>query len=412
MMTATKGLLSRVTLASVLLLIGLLGIGSVLRAPQRTAAVPDALTLRATVPGLGDVRYIIGHEPDMQRLRDEVTATWERQRQALAPPDQAPGTLPPASLLALSGGGDGGAYGAGLLAGWTAAGTRPEFVLVSGISTGALIAPFAFLGPKYDGLLRAFYTETPRERIVRSRTLLSAVTNDAIEDTAPLRELIAAAVTREFLDEITAEYARGRQLWISTVNLDARRRVIWNMTRIAASRDPRAVALFRDVMIASAAIPGAFPPVMIDVEADGGTYHEMHVDGGAMAQVFIYPPALKLAELSEEQGGRRERHLYVILNSSVRGDWAETGRRAITIAGRAIDALIHSQGIGDLYRIYLTSQRDGVDFNLAYIPDEFDAPHPEQFDNTYMRALFAAGFKRAEAGYAWHKGPPGFGPGE
>lgn len=377
-------------------------------APGRSPAVPAGMTLRAQVPGLGDVRYIVGHEPDMQRLRDEVTATWARQRQALAPADQAPGTLPPAALLALSGGGDGGAFGAGLLTGWTASGTRPEFVLVSGISTGALIAPFAFVGPKYDELLRTFYTETPRDRIVRSRSVVAAVTNDAIEDTAPLRQLIVAAVTREFLDEIAAEYARGRQLWISTVNLDARRRVIWNMTRIAASRDPRAVALFRDVMIASAAIPGAFPPVMIDVEADGRTYHEMHVDGGAMAQVFIYPPALKLAQLSEEQGGRRERRLYVILNSSVRGDWAETGRRAITIAGRAIDALIHSQGIGDLYRIYLTAQRDGVDFNLAYIPDEFDAPHPEQFDNAYMRALFAEGFERAEAGYTWRKEPPGF----
>jgi hypothetical protein len=292
--------------------------------------------------------------------------------------------------------------------GWTAQGTRPEFVLVSGISTGALMAPFVFLGPKYDGLLRSFYTATPRDRIVRSRTLLSAVTNDAIEDTAPLRALIAAAVTREFLDEIAAQYVRGRQLWISTVNLDARRRIIWNMTRIAASRDPRAIALFRDVMIASAAIPGAFPPVMIDVEVDGRAYHEMHVDGGAMAQVFIYPPALELARLSAELGGQRERHLYVILNAATRSDWSETGRRAITIAGRAIDSLIHSQGIGDLYRIYLTAQRDGVEFNLAHIPDDFMAPHPEQFDNAYMRALFDVGFRQGKAGDGWRRRPPGF----
>jgi hypothetical protein len=379
-------------------------------APRRAPAVPDALTLQAQVPGLADVRYVVGHEDDMRRLREEITAGWARQRLALASPGLPAGALPVAHLLALSGGGDGGAFGAGLLVGWTASGTRPEFVLVSGISTGALIAPFAFLGPKYDRLLRAFYTETPRERIVRRRNLWSAVTDDAIEDTAPLRELIIQVVTRELLDEVAAEYARGRQLWISTVNLDARRRVIWNMTRIAASRDPRALELFRDVMIASAAIPGAFPPVMIDVEADGRSYHEMHVDGGAMAQVFIYPPELRLARLSEEQGARRERRLYVILNTEIGPDWAETGRRAITIAGRAIDSLIHSQGVGDLYRIYLTSQRDGEDFNLAYIPEEFDAPHPEQFDNAYMRALFAEGLRRAEKGYAWHKQPPGFEP--
>jgi predicted acylesterase/phospholipase RssA len=382
------------------------------RPPPRLPAVPATATLQAAIPGLPDVRYVLDSERDMQRLRAEIVAGWDRQRAASPPGNGTPGALPVAHLLALSGGGDGGAFGAGLLAGWTAAGTRPEFTLVSGISTGALIAPFAFLGPKYDGLLRRFCTETPRERIVRDRGPLAAITNDAIADTAPLRELIVQAVTRELLDEIAAEYARGRQLWISTVNLDARRRVIWNMTRIAASSDPRAVERFRDIMIASAAIPGAFPPVLIEAEAGGRRYHEMHVDGGAMAQVFIYPPALELGALSAGAGATRERHLYVVLNAQPGPAWQETGRRAITIAGRAIDALIRSQGVGDLYRIYLEAQRDGLDFNLAQIPADFAAPRAADFDERYTRALWNEGYRRAEHGYAWRKQPPGFGPGD
>ncbi|MCU0761341.1 MAG: patatin-like phospholipase family protein, partial [Steroidobacteraceae bacterium] len=367
--------------------------------PGRAPAVPAAASTLAQVPGLEDVRYIVGHEPDMARLRHEIEDTWRRQRQALGAGVGPAATLPDADLLALSGGGDGGAYGAGLLSGWSRAGNRPEFALVSGVSTGGLIAPFAFLGPKYDPLLEAFYTRTPRREIVRTRHLLSAVTNDAIDDTAPLRALIVRFVTRALLDEIGAQYERGRQLWISTVDIDARRRVIWNMTRIAARRDPRALQLFHDVMIASAAIPGAFPPVMIDVTVDGRSYQEMHVDGGAMSQVFVYPPALRLAELSADQGAQRTRRLWVILNTEVVPEWAQTSRRAISIAGRAIDSLIHSQGIGDLYRIYLTCQRDGVAFNLAHIPEDFAAPHREEFDIEYMRALFRRGESDALAGY-------------
>jgi hypothetical protein len=310
--------------------------------------------------------------------------------------------------LALSGGGDKGAFGAGLLNGWTASGERPEFLLVTGVSTGALIAPFAFLGPAYDSQLKALYTEIRRSDIVQLRGVLAALTSDALADTTPLRELLRKHVDRAMLDEIAREYDKGRELWISTANLDARRRVIWNMTRIAASGHPRAVELFHDVMIASAAIPGAFPPVLIEVEAEGRTYHEMHVDGGAMAQVFVYPPSLDLAELSEESGGERERRLFVVMNARLDPEWGETERKVLSIAGRAITSMIHTQGVGDLYRIYLTAERDGVDFNLAYIPAEFNAPHREEFDSAFMRALYDEGYRRAVAGYPWVKRPPGF----
>ncbi|MCU0811431.1 MAG: patatin-like phospholipase family protein [Thiobacillaceae bacterium] len=374
----------------------------------RHHAVPAPLSASADIPGLGEIRYAVDDPADMARLARDVADTWVRERRWLKAQGKPTQNLPPSNLLALSGGGDKGAFGAGLLNGWTASGERPEFLLVTGISTGALIAPFAFLGPAYDDRLKALYTESRPDDILRIRGVLAALTSDALADTAPLRELLRKHVDRALLDEIAREYDKGRELWISTTNLDAHRRVIWNMTRIAASGHPRAVELFHDVMIASAAIPGAFPPVLIEVEAEGRIYHEMHVDGGAMAQVFVYPPSLDLAELSEESGGERERRLFVVMNSRLDPEWAETERKVLNIAGRAITSMIHTQGVGDLYRIYLTAERDRVDFNLAYIPADFSAPHPEEFDAAFMRALYDEGYRRAVAGYPWVKEPPGF----
>lgn len=374
----------------------------------RHHAVPAALVDQADIPGLKEVRYIVGDAPDMARLSRDVADTWPRERAWLQSQGRPTEPLPPSHILALSGGGDKGAFGAGLLNGWTAAGTRPEFLLVTGISTGALIAPFAFLGPKYDGKLKQLYTNTSPKELVRLRSILAALTQDHVADTAPLRDLLRKHIDQAFLDEIATEYRKGRELWISTTNLDARQRVIWNMTKLAASRHPRAVDLFHDIMLASAAIPGAFPPVMIEVEADGKSYHEMHVDGGAMAQVFVYPPNLHLAELAKTGGGTRQRHLYVVMNARIDPEWAETERRVFSIASRAISSMINTQGIGDLYRIYLTAERDDVSFRLAYIPPDFAHPHNEEFDSAFMKALYARGYGMALQGYPWHTQPPGF----
>ena len=316
------------------------------------------------------------------------------------------------AFLALSGGGDNGAFGAGLLNGWTAAGTRPEFKLVTGISTGALIAPFAFLGPAYDGVLKRVYTEVSRKDILTMRSLLAAITNDAIADSAPLWQILRQEVNATFLAAIAAEHAKGRLLLIGTTDLDARQPVIWNMGEIAASGHPKALELFQSIMIASASIPGVFPPVMVEVEADGRPYQEMHVDGGTVAQVFVYPAGLNLRELARELGGaagvERQRSLYLIRNARLDPDWAEVDRLTYKIAGKAIAALLHSQGIGDLYRIYLIAQRDGVDYNLAYIPPTFKAEHTEDFDTAYMRQLYALGYELAVKGYPWQKTPPGY----
>lgn len=369
----------------------------------RQPAVPQDLRREAVIPGIPDARIPV----------DSVTtgftsmglAALEREKAFLAASGHQ-GPLPPVSFLAISGGGDDGAFGAGLLVGWTATGDRPEFKAVTGISTGALIAPFAFLGPQYDYLLKTFYTNVTKKDIFKPRKLVTVPFMDAMADTTPLWTLLSRHVGQKMLDAVAAEYRKGRLLLIGTTDLDSRRGVIWNMGAIAASGDPKAINLFRSIMLASASIPGVFPPVLIDVEVKGTAHQEMHVDGGTVAQVFSYPPSFRLGQMSGREGAQRERRLYVIRNARLDPEWTEVERRTLPIVGRAISCLIQSQGKGDLLTIYHLSQRDGVDFHLAYIPKTFNEPHREDFDMEYMRALYDVGYDLAQNGYPWEKSPP------
>jgi hypothetical protein len=376
-----------------------------LELPARLEAVPMDLTTRAMIPGIPNARYWVGVEIDTF-ARDVVAA---RDREIAWRASQGlTGDLPPANLLAVSGGGDKGAFGAGLLNGWTAAGTRPEFKAVTGVSTGALIAPFAFLGPEYDPVLKEVYTSISTDDILSPRSVIAAIENDGMADNAPLWNLIGEHVDEALLARIAEEHNKGRTLLVATTDLDARQPVVWNMGNIAASGAPNALELFRQILLASAAIPGAFPPTMFQVEVDGREYQEMHVDGGASAQVFMYPPGLRNVLSSTGEAFGRTGTVYIIRNSSMTATWDPVERRTINIAGRAIDSLIHTQGIGDLYRIYATTQRDGMDFNLAYIDSGFVYENKTaQFETAFMVALYDYGFAQGRAGYPWQKVPPG-----
>ena len=364
---------------------------------KRGDAVPVELSTKATVAGFpAGIRYFPRDAVHVEEFEKDFLASNEREKAYLKTD-----SLPPNAYLAISGGGDNGAFGAGLLSGWTKAGTRPNFKLVTGVSTGALMAPFAFLGPAYDDRLRALYTDISFEDVAERRSILSVLYGDAVADNAPLRKLVAKSITPEMLDAIAAEHDKGRILLVATTNLDVRRAVVWNVTEIAATGGPAALELVRKILIASAAIPGTFPPVMIDVEAGGKRYQEMHVDGGTAAQVFVYPAAIKLHELAE-----RDRTLYLLRNARLDPDWAQVDRRTLPISFRAITCLIHNQGIGDLYRIYSIAKRDHIKYRLAYIPSTFATPHVSEFDTAYMRDLFAVGEKMAVDGTEWSDHPP------
>jgi Patatin-like phospholipase len=372
----------------------------------RLAAVPPTSTESAVIPGIPNARNWL--DRDLAPFIQAVLQDDKRERAALARAGKPTDPLPPASLLAISGGSDAGAFAAGLLVGWTAHGTRPQFRVVTGISAGALIAPFAFLGPRYDDALRNAFTSVRSEDIFRKRSLLVGLSSDGMADSEPLARLVAKHVTPEMLSAVAEEYARGRVLEIGTTDLDSGRPVTWNMGEIASSDAPGALELFRKIIIASTSIPGEVSPVMIDVDVDGKHFQEMHVDGGVITQVFLYPRSI-LQELQRATGRpyQRELRAYVIRNGRLEPEWSDTERHTLSIGGRAITALIQTQGISDLQRIYLTAQRDGVDFNLAYIGSDFHYPHRENFDPDYMKHLFDYAYQRSAKGYTWHKAPPG-----
>lgn len=380
--------------------IGILALGAC-SIPERGPAVPAADTDRALPLGIPNARFFADGDPTA--MIDEGSRAFAREQAALRAEGKSITRLTPVYYLAVSGGGDNGAFGAGLMNGWTALGTRPEFKMVTGVSTGALIAPFAFLGPAYDDALRDVYTTMTPDKVFRARGLTAALFDDAMADTGPLAEVIAGYADQKMFDAIAREYQKGRLLLIGTTHLDAQRPTIWNIGAIAASGHPGGLDLFRKILRASAAIPGAFQPVMVDVEIDGKKYQEMHVDGGAIAQLFLYPPSIDLSAT----GVRRQRHAYIIRNARLDPDYAASDRRTISIAGRAITTMLAASGQNDVLRTYFVSQRDGVDYNLAYIGSDFSAPKTGEFDQAYMRALYAYGFQEGRDGRAWHKLPPG-----
>ena len=304
------------------------------------------------------------------------------------------------NYLALSGGGANGAFAAGLLVGWTAAGDRPEFTMVTGISAGALVAPFAFLGPDYDHVLEEVATTLRTEDVIKKRRTIRALRTDALAGTKPLRGLIAKYVDETVIERIAVEYRKGRDLLIGTTDLDSMRPVSWSLGAIAESGHPQALDLIRQIMLASASIPAVMPPVLIEVEADGRQYDEIHVDGGATSQVFLYPAGVEWSRVLRATRAQGTPRVYVIRNSRLDPKWKATSNKIFPLADRSIESLIRTQGIGDLYRIYYKAQEDGLDFNLAYIPDDFDTTPAEMFDPVYTTKLFNRAYEMAKHGYS------------
>jgi len=364
--------------------------------------LPLELTNEASIPGVPEARFW-GDEWPKYGLERINTYTDDDYRRKV--PDIYD---KPHNYLAISGGGANGAFGAGLLAGWTQAGTRPEFSMVTGISTGALTAPFVFLGPDYDDVVKKIYTTTTTKQIAVRRNKIVAAFSDSMTDTKPLRAMIESYINSDVIEAIARKHKGGRRLYIGTANIDAGRAVIWNIGAIAASDYSRKVELIHDVLQASSAIPVAFPPVMIPVEANGLTYDEMHVDGGTGAQVFVYPAAIDWKMVTKRLKVQGKPMVFVIRNSFLDPDYTGVNPSILPIGLRTIDTLIRTQGIGDLYQIYALCMRDGNDFNLAYIPSDFTEKPSEGFDPVYMGKLYELGYQMAKDGYPWQKWPPGF----
>ena len=320
------------------------------------------------------------------------------------------GAYPAMNYLALSGGGYDGAFGAGILCGWTKTGKRPEFSIVTGVSAGALIAPFAFAGPEYDDELREVYTTLNSSNIFMGDlwTVLDGITGGlALTDSSPLSKKIEEVITPELFRKIGEEHRKGRRLLIGTTNLEAQRSVIWDIGSMANSGNAKGLELFRKIMLASASIPGAFKPVFIDVTIDGKKYQEVHADGGVTAQVFLYPLQTKRADRDDFIKAQIDRNLYIIRNSKITPEYQAMNLGLVSLTQRSIETLIKNQGRGDLYRLYVGAQRDGLDYNLIYLPSDFTAEAKELFDPVYMSKLFDVGYKMGQNEQNWLNAPPG-----
>lgn len=313
--------------------------------------------------------------------------------------------------LALSGGGPDGAFGAGLLNGWTARGDRPEFSIVTGISTGAIIALFAYLGPDYDDEMYKVYTQYSTDQLI-SRTLFAALTGGiSITNTRGYRALIEEHVDDEVMRRLAEEHAKGRTLLVGTTNLDAARPVVWSLSRIAATGHPQAKRLIHDIIQASSSIPAAFPPVLVPVVGtDGRNYDEMHVDGGATQQVMLFSPDFPIRQVDEQLGVQVNRSIYVLINNKLQKPYEIVRPRVLAIAGSSISSLLGGAGAGDVYKIYAIAERDDMDLHVTWIPRDFDAVSEEIFDPKYMKALYDLGYEHGLAGDRWIDRPPDFKP--
>jgi len=356
-------------------------------APSRLSAPPTVVTTQAPTGFSAEVRQVGIDSPRTISAVDR----WLRE---VAP---TVGDAP-LRLLALSGGGAGSAFGAGALVGMSRARTRPQFDLVTGISAGALLAPFAFLGPDWDAELTAAFDGGAAAHLLRRRGLGSLI-HPGIFKGEPLVELVDRFVTDRLIRAVTAQAATGRTLLVATTDLDKEESVIWDMGKIAAHGGEAARTLFRDVLVASASIPGVFPPVIIRVGDGDESFDELHVDGGTTTPFFVTPEA-GLFGLQPHERLRRAQ-IYVVVNGQLGVVATTTKVRPIAIVSRSFSAALMHSSRKSLELIAGLSQRFDMDLRFSSIPVTFPYQGPLGFDPDTMHALFEYGAHCAESGRFW-----------
>lgn len=343
---------------------------------------------RAEIPGYSHVRFIFDdlQPPELARFRPSARNT-------------------PIRYLTISGGGAGGAFSVGVLNAWTETGRRPMFDIVSGVSTGALIAPFAFLGPDYDDELRQLYTSGIANQLVEQRFILSGLFGESLLKQDPLRRLVERYVTGELLQAVAAEYRKGRNLFVSTTNLDSQRTVVWDLGAIAASGQPDALTLFRSILIASASIPGVYPAVGIATTINGKPVTELHSDGGPSAQILSLPDVImtRMGTLFPAMAGKVE--IYVLVNNTLGPEFQLTKSATFPVAMRAYATLVKSQAKSSIMALYQFSRRFGFQMKVAAINVSVPYSYSKPFSTQYMRAVYRNGYDRMKCQKLWSSTP-------
>jgi len=374
---------------SLLIVILLAGCASIARTPftaqqQAMAEIPGIPGARFWADASREDLTPVIHMTKMRQVADEI------------------GSM---NFLAISGGASDGAFGAGILTGLTERGARPEFVFVSGVSAGALIAPLAFLGPSHDDELTRAWTSGIAASVAEGGILSLLFSQESRR--IALYELVSSFVTRDVLRAIAQEHRRGRRLAVVTTNIDAQRPVVWNLGAIAASGHPQALDLFRSILTASSSIPGAFAPTQIEVAANGKRFTELHVDGGATMQVFTIPEAILLRDLPEDAKAYGiPASFYIIINNRLKPEFEVISGAAVPLLSRSLSSLIKSHARLTLVATKEFTESRGIGFNLTYIGDDFPTEPKPSFETSYMRSVYRYGHERAASGKAWRKDIP------
>jgi predicted acylesterase/phospholipase RssA len=321
---------------------------------------------------------------------------------------------PHKDILVISGGGVYGSYPAGVLYGWSQTGTRPTFDVVTGISTGAMVAVFAFLGPSVDEDMRCAYTMTSDKDVFKKRRTMQALLSDALNDSEPLARRIASYATDEKIRLVAMEHQKGRRLYVGTTDLDVRRGIFWDMGEIAMRDTPDSRELFRKVLLASASIPGFFPPVPIEVNVDGRRRIERHVDGGVSSSMFFAPPWVPPEQRENlPSTWLYGSDLYILVAGKMYPDPTPVKSRTLSIVENAVSTIIYDQTRSDLYKLFLLSIVTGMNYNVSAIPPEVPSPSEStSFKPPEMTVLFEAGAEWARTNRQWRDTPPGGQPGE
>jgi len=366
--------------------LGLMLLLTACAASSRREAPPLADRDAAPVGFSRDVMYV---DDAHQDAAGTTRLLWRARQAAMGQP---------LNVLVLSGGGGGVAFGAGALVGWSRTGARPDFQIVTGVSAGALLAPLAFLGPKWDpAVAEAFSGDRTRDLL--QPHWIDALFGASLYRGQPLVEFVNRYVSDELLRAVAAESARGRLLLVATTDLDHERSVIWDMGRIASEGGDRARRLFRDVLVASASAPGVFPPVLIRVQQEGVEFDEMHVDGGTTVPLFIAPTMA--ARTPDEISGLQGAKVYVIVNGQLGGPAVTTPVHMVSIVRRGVNAALESSSRTAVEIALSASNQAGMALRVSQIPDDY--PYAGWLDTrpAKVAALFNFGLDCGIQGRLW-----------
>lgn len=357
-------------------------------------SVPEDLVGKAVVVGMPDIRYYT-YKPDSLFMRQSLADSFKEESKS----DYLVGGIKTYPVLIIGGGVSNSAYGIGLLKGWLKEGSRPVFKIVTGYSSGSILAVAAFSGEEYEDKLADLFTSISTKDVVRQKSIFGILFGDSVNSSTLFAKKIDDIMDEKLMAKIAQEYKKGRRLYVGTTDLDAQGFVVWDMGALASKGGPDSVKLFHKIILASCSFPVMLPPVYFQVEAGGRRYEEMHADGGVCGGIFY------VYQLIEDTGFKTRVYILNCCYMSPHSKQVEANLAAMT--SRLIEVYSASKMAEDTYRIYAFAKEKGWDYNLAYIPEDFKPGQKEMFDKQEMQRLFNRGYDDAVVGYKWHKAPPG-----